>query len=187
MLKALFTSQVRIKLLELYFCHPQSQYYVRELTRLLDEQINSVRRELENLTQIKLLSHKTHNRKKYYKLNHKCAYLKELRILILKNAEQFKKFRRKFNAHGSLDMLLIAGKFIDQNDPFDIFIVGEINPEKLIQILEEFNLQKYKISFQETQALAEMWQNKDAKILNLLKNPSYLKIHSSLDQYLNLS
>ncbi len=51
-LKALFSSQTRVKLLSTFLLHPEQEYFIRELTRLLNEQINSIRRELENLRRI---------------------------------------------------------------------------------------------------------------------------------------
>ena len=49
LLKGLFTSNTRIKLLTLFLLNPDEEYFIRELTRKLEEQINSVRRELDNL------------------------------------------------------------------------------------------------------------------------------------------
>jgi hypothetical protein len=51
-LKALFSSQTRVKLLSVFLLHPEEEYFIRQLTRLLGEQINSIRRELENLRRI---------------------------------------------------------------------------------------------------------------------------------------
>jgi hypothetical protein len=52
MLKALFSSKARIKLLTAFLLNPDEEYFIRELTRKLDEQINSIRRELDNLKKI---------------------------------------------------------------------------------------------------------------------------------------
>ena len=45
----LFGSKTRAKLLDLFFANTNKSFYVREITRLIEEQINSVRRELMNL------------------------------------------------------------------------------------------------------------------------------------------
>ena len=52
MLKALFTSNVRVKILKRFFLHPEEQYYVRQMTRDLDEQVNAIRRELDSLKKV---------------------------------------------------------------------------------------------------------------------------------------
>ena len=46
MIDQLFGSKTRVKLLELFYSNPNRSFYVREITRKIDEQINSVRREL---------------------------------------------------------------------------------------------------------------------------------------------
>ena len=48
-MEQLFGSKTRVKLLQLFFRNPNRAFYVREITRKIDEQINSVRRELANL------------------------------------------------------------------------------------------------------------------------------------------
>jgi len=49
MLEHLFGSRTRTKLLHLFLSNPDQAYFIRELTRRIDTQINSVRRELKNL------------------------------------------------------------------------------------------------------------------------------------------
>ena len=53
----LFGSKTRAKLLKLFFENPGKSFYVREMTRVIDEQINSVRRELLNLESIGIIKH----------------------------------------------------------------------------------------------------------------------------------
>lgn len=52
MFEQLFGSKTRVKLLSLFYNNPERPFYVREITRKIDEQINSVRRELQNLLNI---------------------------------------------------------------------------------------------------------------------------------------
>ena len=44
-LKQLLVSQTRLKLITVLFANPKEIYYVRQLVRLVEEEINSVRRE----------------------------------------------------------------------------------------------------------------------------------------------
>ena len=46
MLKDLFISKTRVKLLEVFLTNPSKIFYVRELVRSVNEQINAVRAEL---------------------------------------------------------------------------------------------------------------------------------------------
>lgn len=51
MLEHLFGSKTRTKLLKIFLLNQEEVYFIRELTRMIDTQINSVRRELDNLVQ----------------------------------------------------------------------------------------------------------------------------------------
>lgn len=51
MLEQLFGSKTRTKLLRIFLLNQEKIYFIRELTRMIDTQINSVRRELDNLVQ----------------------------------------------------------------------------------------------------------------------------------------
>lgn len=54
-LSKLFGSTSRVRILKFFLSHPDGRYYIRQVARDLDLQLNSVRRELENLEQFGLL------------------------------------------------------------------------------------------------------------------------------------
>lgn len=58
MLNKLFGSNARAKLLKQFLFNTEEKYYIRQLARDLDLQVNSIRRELENLEELGLLSSK---------------------------------------------------------------------------------------------------------------------------------
>jgi predicted transcriptional regulator len=89
-LKSLFSSMTRVKLLRLYLLSPEgAEFFVRELTRDLDEQINSIRRELENLEKIGLLTSRNRERKKYYRIDPKFPILEDLRNIFKKSRKHY--------------------------------------------------------------------------------------------------
>jgi hypothetical protein len=55
MLNKLFGSKARVKILKLFLTRPSEKFYIRQIARDLKLQLNSVRRELENLEQFGLL------------------------------------------------------------------------------------------------------------------------------------
>ncbi|MFZ1257976.1 MAG: transcriptional regulator [Candidatus Saccharimonas sp.] len=69
MIDALFGSKTRVKLLHLFLNNPGKAFYVREITRLVDEQINSVRRELSNMLEIGIITSVNADNKLYYEIN----------------------------------------------------------------------------------------------------------------------
>lgn len=81
-LEKLFGSKTRTKLLSLFFGNPERSYYVREMTRVIDEQINSVRRELLNLESIGIIKNETYDNKIYYSANNKHPYARALVMLL---------------------------------------------------------------------------------------------------------
>src|SRR3954447_26744701 len=78
MIEQLFGSKTRVKLLQLFYSNPNRSFYVREITRKIDEQINSVRRELANLLSIGIISSDTNNNRLYYEVNQTYEYYKPL-------------------------------------------------------------------------------------------------------------
>jgi len=74
MVEQLFGSKTRVKLLHLFYENPNRSFYVREITRKIDEQINSVRRELANLLNIGIITSDSSNNKVFYEVNQKYAY-----------------------------------------------------------------------------------------------------------------
>ena len=80
-INALFGSKTRVKLLNLFFNSPDQKFYVREISRTIDEQVNSVRRELTNLESVGVVKSSTEDRKIYYQANQRFKYYLPLRVI----------------------------------------------------------------------------------------------------------
>ena len=81
MIEQLFGSKTRVKLLRLFFSNPNRSFYVREITRIVDEQINSVRRELANMLSLGIITSDSSNNKLYYEVNQDYEYFKALQSM----------------------------------------------------------------------------------------------------------
>jgi hypothetical protein len=68
-IEQLFGSKTRVKLLQLFYSNPNRAFYVREITRKINEQINSVRRELSNLMSIGIITSDATQNRLYYEVN----------------------------------------------------------------------------------------------------------------------
>lgn len=79
MIDKLFGSKTRVKLLHLFLNHPGQSFYVREITRLIDEQINSVRRELSNMLEVGVITSDSADNKLYYQVNQRYEFYTALR------------------------------------------------------------------------------------------------------------
>ena len=79
MIDALFGSKTRVKLLHLFLNSPGQKFYVREITRKIEEQINSVRRELSNMLEVGIITSNSSDNKLYYQVNQRYEYYIPLR------------------------------------------------------------------------------------------------------------
>lgn len=86
MIEQLFGSKTRVKLLKLFFSNPNRSFYVREITRKVDEQINSVRRELANLLSLGLIKSDSSNNRLYYEVNQEYEHFKALQSMFSEEA-----------------------------------------------------------------------------------------------------
>jgi glutaredoxin-related protein len=86
----LFGSRSRVKLLEKLVIEDTvakngTGFFIRELCRDTDEQINAVRRELMNLEHLGILKSYEQNKKKFYTMNRSCAIYEQIRDMYLKS------------------------------------------------------------------------------------------------------
>ncbi|MCL2094678.1 winged helix-turn-helix domain-containing protein [Candidatus Saccharibacteria bacterium] len=75
-LEKLFGSRTRVKLLRLFFENPYKSFFVREITRVVDEQVNSVRRELANLETLGVIKKTTEDNKIFYSTDRSYPYIR---------------------------------------------------------------------------------------------------------------
>ena len=160
MVEQLFGSKTRVKLLQLFMSNPNRSFYVREITRKVEEQINSVRRELANLLSIGVITSDTSNNRLYYEVNQKFAYYDALEQMFggapvakklpkkssLDSVDESEvSLEAKFRSLGNVQIALLAGQFTrDESSGVDILIVGDINKTKLENFITELETSEKK-------------------------------------------
>jgi len=122
MIEQLFGSKTRVKLLQLFYQNPNRSFYVREITRKIDEQINSVRRELANLLSIGIITSDNNNNRLYYEVNQAFEHFKALESIFgntkgFKPSTNKKDVKRKANDSSS-EKAEQAIEDISVSDPF---------------------------------------------------------------------
>lgn len=141
MIEQLFGSKTRVKLLQLFYSNPNRSFYVREITRKIDEQINSVRRELSNLLNIGIISSETTNNKLYYEVNQTYEFYKPLAAIFGATAVAAATSEEKpesLKLLGRVDLAVLTGKFTrDERSGADFLVVGDINQTQLTKYIEE--------------------------------------------------
>ena len=84
MLKQLFSSQTRVDLLAIFFMHPGEEFYLRQLTGMLQCSPRSISLELANLHEISLVHKRISGKQHYYGINQEHPIYSELSALFRK-------------------------------------------------------------------------------------------------------
>lgn len=156
MIEQLFGSKTRVKLLNLFYSNPNRSFYVREITRKIDEQINSVRRELANLLSIGIIVSDTNNNRLYYEVNQKYNFYDPLLAIfgsksrLIKDIESSKDVRTlsatensgnqndRLKLLGHIELVFYTGQFTrDDTSGVDMLIVGDVNQNALQKYVSE--------------------------------------------------
>ena len=153
MIDTLFGSKTRVKLLRLFLNNPEQSYFVREITRKIDEQINSVRRELSNMVAVGIITSDSSDNKLYYKVNQRYEFFVPLRaifgdIKIDKVTNPVKSSDFAVDKYGpilgdvtGLRLVIFTGVLVTGSTAsLDILLVGNIAPAKIKVIMS--NIEK---------------------------------------------
>jgi hypothetical protein len=169
MFEQLFGSKTRVKLLGLFYTNPNRSFYVREITRKIDEQINSVRRELANLLSIGIITSDANNNRLYYEVNQTYEYYKPLAAVFgggsfglepAKNQSEADKkivskpkadvttehpMAKALRSTGHVELVLLSGQFTrDESAGVDVLIVGDVNQAKVAKFMTELEASENK-------------------------------------------
>ncbi|MDL2363404.1 MAG: transcriptional regulator [Patescibacteria group bacterium] len=155
MIEQLFGSKTRVKLLQLFYSNPNRSFYVREITRKIDEQINSVRRELSNLLSIGIITSDNTNNKLYYEVDQKFEYFEPLQQIfgngvtttIKKTAdgEDTVSVDDELRAIGHIELAVLTGQFTrDESAGVDLLFVGEVNTNALQKYVNQLEIKEKK-------------------------------------------
>jgi hypothetical protein len=146
MLSSLFGSPARVKILSAFLTKPDEKYYLRQLARDLELQVNSVRREIINLEEIGLIipiaGETKAKEKKYYTINKGFLLFPEMKALFIKSQVlSTKEFAENVQKLYTPKLLILAGFFVeDANSKTDILIVGKINKDKFIKTVRDLEV-----------------------------------------------
>lgn len=167
MLEKLFGSKTRVKVLKIFLLNPDKKFYLRQLSRDLKLQVNSIRRELLSLEDFGLLissnnSTNSHtlsnspssgkkkftkeaplNDKKYYWVNKSFVLFSEVKSLISKSQILAgESFIVNLKSVCDPQFILLSGMFVNNDhSPTDILVVADVEKEKLVKIINEMELE----------------------------------------------
>ena len=188
MIEKLFISKVRCKILDIFLTQDNAQYHVRALVRLLDEEINAIRRELKNLSDVEILTSESKGNRVVYSVNEECPIINELRSLMYKNKDKSKSLLEIVNRNGKTDLLFVSKQFFaDQaGEDVDIVVVGEMDVNSLSKELtayEKTSDRQYKVAVYTNQDFQYNKKNREPFLLNALSSDKILLIGNYFDLY----
>ena len=143
MLEDIIISKTRIKLLELFLTNPGKIYHVRELVRRVDEEINSVRRELAHLEKRGLFTKEPRGNRLYYAMRKDYPLYHELMAIFAKTRGFGLGIIKNKAKLGKLKYVALSGlfaRYLPKGDPekVDILVIGEVVlPELALLIRSE--------------------------------------------------
>lgn len=141
LLEHIIPSKVRRKILQLFFHNPDGIYYLREVVRLVDEEVNAVKRELDILTDAKLLSRERRTNKVFFTLNKSYILHDEFLRIFTKSSVLSQLIIRNMSKLGKVRYISVSTKFSRKtsikDDEIYVLFVGIIVVPEVEMIMNE--------------------------------------------------
>ncbi|WPR77413.1 winged helix-turn-helix domain-containing protein [Algoriphagus sp. NG3] len=143
MLDSLVTSKTRIKLLLKFFSHTNTGY-LRSLAKEFDESTNSVRVELNRLTEAGLLVSEDEGKTKMYKANTGHPFFDEIKGMVSKFLGLDDLMERIVNRMGEVQMAYIVGDYAKGIDSgtIQMILIGKDLDKEYLEFLKEKTYEK---------------------------------------------
>ncbi len=143
MLESLVTSKTRIKLLLKFFAHANSGY-LRSLAKEFDESTNSVRVELNRLTEAGLLVSEEEGKTKLYKANKNHPFFNEITNMVSKFLGLDDLMERIVKRMGEVEKAYIVGDYalgIDSGT-VNMILIGKNLDKEYLEFIKEKTFEK---------------------------------------------
>ena len=125
MLKNLFSSSIRADVLSLLLNSPDEQFYIREIATLLRKNPSGIKRELDNLETMGIVTSERIVNLKYFQANKESPLFSELKNLITKSLGLPGALKAVLRASGAKAAFLY-GPYAEGDDvnAVDLFVIG---------------------------------------------------------------
>ena len=141
-LDKIFTGKIRVQLLTKLLLNPASTVYLRGLERDLGVSSNTVRLELNKLSDMQLIQEQTddeNTKTKQYSVNIKHPMFKSLRGVIMQYVGLDQIIENVLDKLGNVNEVYLTGDLaLGKNNPFvDLVIVGDVDKGYLYLLIEK--------------------------------------------------
>lgn len=132
-LKSLFSSSIRADVLSLLLNSPDEKFYVREIAKLLRKNPSGVKRELDKLEAMGIVSSEKVANLKYFQADKESSLFSELKELIAKSLGLPGALKSLLRAN-DVKIAFIYGPYADDEDvaTVDLVVVGPSTPALLM-------------------------------------------------------
>lgn len=141
MLEQLFTSKARVGILEEFLLNANTEYHIREISRITKISPIHVQKELRNLESIGLLSSRKKGNMILYKLQTKSPIADDLKRIFLKTESIGKEILKGIGSKGKIRYALVYGSFAKGTEStasdIDLLVVGNIEEDEILKSISK--------------------------------------------------
>lgn len=127
--------------MELFFHNPSESHYLRQVVRDVKEEVNAVKRELDILTEGKVLTKEKRLNKVFYTLNKNYMYFDEFLRIFAKTTSLAQFTYKNLSKIGKVKYIALSTKYIKKisikEDEIYILFVGVIVVPEIVAIITE--------------------------------------------------
>lgn len=183
LLENIIPSKVRRKILQLFYHHPDNTYYLREVVRQVNEEVNAVKRELDILHDAKVLSRERRTNKVFYMLNRSYLLFDEFLRIFTKTSLISEQVTMNLSRLGKVKYIAVSTKYSKKtpvkDDEIYVLFVGIIVVPEVETIMNEARKEfgwdiNYTVMSEEELKFRK--KNNDPFIWKFLKHPKVMLV-----------
>ncbi|GIW63775.1 MAG: hypothetical protein KatS3mg091_577 [Patescibacteria group bacterium] len=183
MLEKIIVSRTRRKIMQILFEDSSKALYLRQIARKIKEEINGVKRELDILTEAKVVIKEQISNRTFFRANKDWLFFQEFLHIFFKNSKTVKLILKNQPILGKINFLVFSEKFLTRT-PINktevyLLIVGTIVLPEVVKLIAEIE-KDYGKEINYTVMTKEEFQfrkkNKDPFLWNFLKEPKVVVI-----------
>ena len=190
MLQDLMVSKVRVKLLKVFLSQPKEMFYIRQLVRLLSEEINAVRRELQRMEKLGMVKRENRGNRIYYWFNKDYPLYGDLLSMVAKSAGLGGEIVKRRSKLGKVRFALISGKMVRglevKPDEVDLLVVGDLELKQLADLVKSFEVKidrEINYSVMSKEEFDFRKKRRDPFLLSILASPKVMLIGGEQDLF----
>lgn len=140
-LKQIIAAQTRREIITIYINQKGLKLHLRQISRVINKQVNAVSRELHNLLRIGFLKVEREGKKKLFILDENFYLLDEFERMIYKTTGLGAQIYENLNNLGKIDLVIMTENYItnshkEQYD-IDLLLVGDVDISSISKIVKQ--------------------------------------------------